>query len=130
MGRKLRWLLALAGLAVVFAIGAFVLWPRPERITRENFERIHEGMTLADVTALLGPAHEPRAGYPGIWRLGVGSRDWPAPRCPRCMDSKPEIPAPERDRAVNSRGTVNRRKREFEAGISLAVRELAGSLAR
>ncbi len=29
--------------------------PRPSRITRENFERIQEGMTEAEVEELLGP---------------------------------------------------------------------------
>jgi hypothetical protein len=44
--------LALAGTA------AFALWPRPveaSRICRENFDRIEEGMTAADVVAILGP---------------------------------------------------------------------------
>jgi hypothetical protein len=46
----------LAGLAVVVALGAVVLWPRPEsRITVENFRRIREGMTLAEAIAILGP---------------------------------------------------------------------------
>jgi hypothetical protein len=44
-----------AGRAVLLAAGAFVLWPRPERITRENFKRIREGMTQAEVEAILGP---------------------------------------------------------------------------
>jgi hypothetical protein len=39
-GRRLRWVLALAGLAVVGAAGAVVLWPQPERITQTNYDRI------------------------------------------------------------------------------------------
>jgi hypothetical protein len=45
---------ALAGLAVVVAVGVVVLWPRPERITRERFQQIVAGMNQADVQAILG----------------------------------------------------------------------------
>jgi hypothetical protein len=45
----------LAGLAVLFATGAFVLWPRPDRVTEENVGRIREGMSRAEVYAILGP---------------------------------------------------------------------------
>jgi hypothetical protein len=38
--RKL--LVVLAGLAVVVAAGAVVLWPRQDRISRQNLERIIE----------------------------------------------------------------------------------------
>jgi hypothetical protein len=31
--------MALVGLTVVVAVLVVVLWPRPERITRENFDR-------------------------------------------------------------------------------------------
>jgi hypothetical protein len=41
-----------AGLA---AVGVFVLWPRTERITRENYELIREGMGRAEVETILGP---------------------------------------------------------------------------
>jgi hypothetical protein len=49
-------LVALAGLAVV-AAGVVVLWPRPapERITRENYDRIRAGMTRAEIETILGP---------------------------------------------------------------------------
>jgi hypothetical protein len=36
--RRRTLLVALAGLAVVVAAGAVVVWPRAERITRENGE--------------------------------------------------------------------------------------------
>jgi hypothetical protein len=55
--RKRKVLVALAGLAVVAAAGV-VLWPRSQpssRITRENFERIKEGMSRAEVETILGP---------------------------------------------------------------------------
>jgi hypothetical protein len=58
---RLRWVLALAGLAVLVVVGViFVLWPQPERITRQNFDRIREGMTRADVEAILGPPGDHR----------------------------------------------------------------------
>jgi hypothetical protein len=46
-----------AGLALVtlVSVGAIVLWPRPHRITRENFHRIRFGMTVAEVESILGP---------------------------------------------------------------------------
>ncbi len=52
--RKLRWVLA--GLAVLLlAVGGFVLWPQSDRITRENYDRIKIGMTIAEAEAILGP---------------------------------------------------------------------------
>jgi hypothetical protein len=54
--RRRTLLVALAGLAVVVAAGVVVLWPRPaSRITRENFDRICEGMSGPEVAAILGP---------------------------------------------------------------------------
>jgi hypothetical protein len=65
-----RKLIALAGLAVLVAVGAFVLWPRPDRITEENYQRIQEGMSRAEVEAILGPPGDHRTGatytYPQI----------------------------------------------------------------
>jgi hypothetical protein len=52
--RRRKLLVALAGLAVI-AVGAVVLWPRADRITRENFDRIKKGMGRAEVEAILGP---------------------------------------------------------------------------
>jgi hypothetical protein len=51
--RRLWW--AVTGLAVLVTVGAFVLWPQPERVRQENFERIQVGMTLAQTEAILGP---------------------------------------------------------------------------
>jgi hypothetical protein len=53
--RRRKLLAALAGLAVVVGAGVVVLWPRAERITRENYEAIRLGMTRAEVEAILGP---------------------------------------------------------------------------
>jgi hypothetical protein len=53
--RRWKLLAALAGLAVLVAVGAVALRPRPQRITRESFNRIEKGMTRAEVEAILGP---------------------------------------------------------------------------
>jgi hypothetical protein len=65
--RRRKLLVALVGLAVVVAAGAVVLWPQaapPSRVTRENYDCIQEGMTRAEVEAILGP--------PGDYRTGLG----------------------------------------------------------
>jgi hypothetical protein len=62
-----RLLLPLAGLALV-AAGTFVLWPRTDRITRKNFDRIEKGMSRVQVESILGP--------PGDYRTGPGAIDW------------------------------------------------------
>jgi hypothetical protein len=51
--RRRKLLVVLAGLAVL-AVGAFLLWPRPDRITRDYFQRIRIGMGRAEVEAILG----------------------------------------------------------------------------
>jgi hypothetical protein len=61
--RKRTLLVALAALAVVGAAGVVVLWPRADRITEANLERIKEGMSRAEVDAILG-------GPPGDYRTG------------------------------------------------------------
>jgi hypothetical protein len=53
--RRRKLLVVLAGPAVVLAVGAIVLWPREDRITQQNCDRIGEGMTRAQVVAILGP---------------------------------------------------------------------------
>jgi hypothetical protein len=60
--RRRTLLAAVAGLAVLVAVGVFMPWPQQHRITRENFERIHKGMTHADVEAILGPAGDYSSG--------------------------------------------------------------------
>lgn len=63
--RRRNLLIVLAGLTVAAAAVAFVLWPRGERITAENFRRIKEGMSRAEVEAILGPPDDHSTGP--IW---------------------------------------------------------------
>jgi hypothetical protein len=63
--------LAVAELAAVVTAGSFALWPRADRITRENCERIQSqsrngGMTLAQAVAILGPPGDYRTGPTGF----------------------------------------------------------------
>jgi hypothetical protein len=60
--RRRTLLVALAGLAVVVTVGVVALWPRPERITRENYDRIKQGMSRSQVESILG--------LPGDYRTG------------------------------------------------------------
>jgi hypothetical protein len=53
---------ARVALAVAFAAGAFVVWPRPEQVTRENRNRVQEGMSLTEVEAILGSTGDFRTG--------------------------------------------------------------------
>jgi hypothetical protein len=62
--RRRTLLAALAGLAVVVAAGAWLLWPRQDRITPENLDRIELGMTRAEVEAILGG---PPGDYRTVW---------------------------------------------------------------
>ncbi len=53
-----KWILLaafVASIVMLASTGAYVLWPQPDRITKANYERIEEGMTRAEVEALLGP---------------------------------------------------------------------------
>jgi hypothetical protein len=61
--RRRKLLVVLAGLAVVVAAGAVVLWPRADRITEENFDLLRVGMTCTEVEAVLGPPGDYRAGW-------------------------------------------------------------------
>jgi hypothetical protein len=64
--RRVRWVLVLTGLAVVIAAGVIVLWPQPERVTVENFQRVKVGMARAEVEAILGPPEDHSTG-PVFW---------------------------------------------------------------
>jgi hypothetical protein len=59
------------GVGLLLGAGVFVLWPRPDRITQENCDRIKEGMSFAEVEAILGP--------PGDYRTGPTDPDLPSP---------------------------------------------------
>jgi hypothetical protein len=63
MPRRRLLLLALPVALVLLGVGALVLWPRTS-ITRENAEKIEEGMTLAEVEALLGGPARNESGLP------------------------------------------------------------------
>ncbi len=90
-----------AGVLVLLAVGAFVLRPRPSRATLENRGLLREGMTRAEVQAVLG-------GPPGDYRTGPtraapmppmrffpekwpprGQWEW-QPRIPKDWDIPPE----------------------------------------
>jgi hypothetical protein len=70
-GRRLRWVMVLAGLAVVVAASAVMLWPEPAQLTRQitraNCDRVKKRMTLAEVTEILGPPGDYTTG-PVAWR--------------------------------------------------------------
>src|SRR5271166_2388766 len=75
--RKLRWVLAVGAIPLV-VVGAFVLWPPPivPGITQENFDRVEVGMTLNEVTALLGePTVRDHIGFPSSPLAGPLSPD-------------------------------------------------------
>ncbi len=60
--RRHKWkLLALVGL-VLAGVSAFATWPRPDRITEENYFRIKQGMSRTEVEAILGPPGDYRNG--------------------------------------------------------------------
>jgi hypothetical protein len=64
MNRRRRLLLlTIAAVVVVLVIAVWLVWPGPSAITRENAARIKEGMTLAEVEAILGgPARDETTG--------------------------------------------------------------------
>jgi hypothetical protein len=62
--RKWKLLLTLAMLVLSLTAATFVPWPgsQPLRITQENFARIHQGMSRAEVEAILGSPGDYRTG--------------------------------------------------------------------
>ncbi len=66
MRRRKLLLGTLLGLALLAGCALFVLWPRPSRVTRENFLRIQLGMSRAEVEAILGA--------PGDYTTGPGEK--------------------------------------------------------
>jgi hypothetical protein len=72
--RRRKLLRALAiGLVALVGFGAFVVWPREERVTFENYKRIQLGMSQADVEAILGPpgdhATAPVISDTSVWEM-------------------------------------------------------------
>jgi hypothetical protein len=74
--RRQKLLVALAGLAVVVAVGAIVLWPRPG-VTRRNYNRIMDGMSRAEVEDILGDPSG--ASYTRPVSTGNGRKEVPWP---------------------------------------------------
>jgi hypothetical protein len=83
--RRRTLLVALAGLAVVVAAGTVVLWPREDRVTRANYDRIQIGMSRVDVEAILGP--------PGDYRTGLGESDFGDDSASRWVGDPPGFPS-------------------------------------
>jgi hypothetical protein len=76
MNRRRLLLVGFASTAAALGIGVCLLWPRDRPgITRANRERIREGMTLAEVEAILGGPERD-----ATQRLGMGltMRCWEA----------------------------------------------------
>jgi hypothetical protein len=76
--RRRKRLKLLAAVVVVLAAGTtLALWPRPDRITRASYERIREGMSRADVEAVLGPPGDYRTGpTTPEYSLSGGQEGW------------------------------------------------------
>jgi hypothetical protein len=76
MSRRTRHLLSLSlPVLVALAAAAWLLWPRTA-ITRENFDRIEVGMTLAEVEAILGGPPREEATGPFVPRDGDPDSVW------------------------------------------------------
>jgi hypothetical protein len=80
--RKHKW--KLIGMLTVglmlLAVGGFVLWPRADRLARENYERVRRGMSRPEVEAILGPPGDYRTGPTWVnsdrnWDLDQASAD-------------------------------------------------------
>jgi hypothetical protein len=81
--RKWKLRRALAGLALVAAVATLVFWQGRDRVTAENYERIHKGMTRSEVEAILGPpgdyASGPAVGEDELWwrlRFQLADHSW------------------------------------------------------
>jgi hypothetical protein len=73
----------LAVLAVVMAVPTLLFWPGRDRVTEEDFDRIHKGMTRSEVEAILGPpgdyASGPAVGEDELWwrlRFQLAHHSW------------------------------------------------------
>src|SRR3954452_22547582 len=79
--RRRRLFLSYGGIVVALAV-AWVLWPRPVGITRENAARIKQGMTLSEVKAILGGPGRIEATDPNVVRDGAANQIIPQPESP------------------------------------------------
>jgi hypothetical protein len=62
-GCRPQWVLVVAGMAVVLAVAvAFELWPFPDRVTADNFDRIRVDMTRPDIRLIFGAPGDYRSG--------------------------------------------------------------------
>jgi hypothetical protein len=61
-----RMRLKLVAILVLVAAVMFLLQPRKDRVTRENFDRIRDGMTRTEVQAILGPPGDYASGPTGL----------------------------------------------------------------
>jgi hypothetical protein len=78
-----------AGVVALVAVGTFGLWPRPDRVTRENFGRLKPRMIQSEVYAIFGPPGDYTTGP--IVEGGITERTtddtctlvvWPIPHFP------------------------------------------------
>ncbi len=60
--RRRKLLPGALAVLVLAGVATFALWPSPHRVTRENCGRVREGMTRAEVEAVLGPPGDYRTG--------------------------------------------------------------------
>ncbi len=83
MTRRRVLLLGSVAIVAAMAVAMWAVWPRPSAITEENAAKIQQGMTLAEVEAILGgPARDETGGAEAslyvIMILG-DEREWIAP---------------------------------------------------
>jgi hypothetical protein len=78
---RLAVLAVLAALTVLALFGAFAMRPPPNQITWVTFGRIREGMSRAEVEAILGP--------PGNYATGTTAFDGPTQSLSGGLPSRP-----------------------------------------
>jgi hypothetical protein len=71
--------LDLGGVLLVAVVAVWWLWPDPPGVTKGNYERISQGMTLEQVRELLGSPGEESADPPPDGLHGERVVVWPDP---------------------------------------------------